>query len=192
MTRYGLLAGMAPTALMALVASCASAGDATPDARPIADAPRADAPPADAPVDMCPSAATCGTATMLGSVSGDTGNQTLTAMGHQAAWLRVRLTEDYNDVDGVAMSVSAKLTSPAGVDFDVFVYLNEGNDVVECSTTTGTTTTAGNVNTTRAVWGEGTFSNGSPDDRWVSIEIRPISGVCAPAAMWQLEVVGNT
>ncbi len=193
--RNRALAGVAPAALLALVASCASAGEVTPDARPPADGPRTpEGPPIDAPpVNVCPSALTCQAPTMLGSVSGDTGNQMLTAMGHQSAWFRVRITEDYSDVDGVALSLTARLTSPPGVDFDVFVYLNQGNDAVECSTTSGTTTTSGNVNQTRAVWGEtGPFSNGSADDRWVSIEVRPISGTCSPSATWQLVVEGNT
>lgn len=193
--RNRALPGVAPAALLALVASCASAGEVTPDARPPADGPRAaDAPPIDAPpVNVCPSALTCQAPTMLGSVSGDTGNQMLTAMGHQSAWFRVRVTEDHSAVGGVALSMTARLTSPPGVDFDVFVYLNASSDAVECSTTTGMPMTNGNVNQVYALWGElGPFSNGSDDDRWVSIEVRPVSGTCSPSATWQLVVEGNT
>lgn len=189
MSRYPALAGLA------LLASCASAGDGTGsgpvDARVTADAPRPIDAAIDAPVNMCPSSATCATAMTLGAISGDTGNMKLTAMGYQSAWLRVRVTEDDSDILGNSMRASAKLTSPAGIDFDVFVYLNAGSDVIECSTTVGTTTTNGTVNQVRAEWGETTISNGSSDSRNVSIEIRPISGACAPGQMWQLEVEGN-
>ena len=194
--RNRALAGMAPAALMAwmaLVASCASAGEVTPDARPPADGPRApDAPPDAPPVNVCPSGVTCQTAMQLGSVSGDTQNQKLTAMGHQSAWFRVRVTEDYNNIFyGRTLRAAAKLTSPPGVDFDVFVYVNTGSDAIECSASVGAKTTNGNLEQTRAEWGEGGGPNGNDDDRWMSIEVRPISGTCAPGAMWQLEVEGN-
>jgi hypothetical protein len=183
---------MAPMAVMAFVASCASAGEGTSDARPAADGPGADAP-IDAPtVNMCPSAATCADATMLGSISGDTENQKLTAMGHQSAWFRVRVTEDYNNIIyGRTLRTAAKLTSPPGVDFDVFVYVNLGSDAIECSASIGAKTTNGNVEQTRTEWGEMNGPNGSDDDRWMSIEVRPVFGACAPDAMWQLEIEGN-
>jgi hypothetical protein len=145
----------------------------------------------DAFASECPSTDTCAAAMLLGSVSGDTGNQKLTATGYRAAWYRVRVTEDNSSIAGVTLRVAAKLTSPAAVDFDVFVYVNEGSDVIECSTTTGTTSTSGNVDTVKAEWGEGTISNGNADDRNVSIEVRPKSGQCMPPYTWQLEIEGN-
>jgi len=179
---------------LTLLASCATAGGVDPgldgstiDARTGFDA----APAVDAVSSVCPSAATCPTAMMLGSVSGDTANMKLSAMGHQSAWFRVRVTEDDSDVIGLTLRAAAKLTSPATVDFDVFVYVNTGSNVVECSTTVGTTTTTGTVNETRAEWGEGTIANGSDDGRDVSIEVRPISGTCAVGQTWQLEIEGN-
>ncbi len=187
MSRYVTLAGLA------LIASCASAGNEGPADAPGADArPSIDAAiPIDAPMNVCPSAATCPAAMMLGQVSGDTANQRLTASGYQSAWFRVRVTEDDNDFPGLTLRAAAKLTSPPGVDFDVFVYVNAGSDVTECTTTTGTTTTNGALNEVRAEWGEGAVPNGSSDSRNVSIEVRPISGTCAPNLMWQLEVEGN-
>jgi len=124
---------------------------------------------------------------MLGSIGGDTGSDKLTAMGHQSAWFRVRVTED--SINSIPLRLSAKLTSPAAVDFDVFLYVNVGTDAVECTTRVGTTTTSGSVDTTRAVWGDTGFSG---DDRYVSIEVRPVSGTCATSQTWQLEIIGNT
>jgi hypothetical protein len=177
------------------MASCAAAGDGLGDP-PAVDEPRAPdaAIPTDAPmppVDMCPSADTCQAAMMLGTVSGDTDSATLTASGYRSAWFRVRVTEDYSGLPGYKLRVAAKLTSPAAVDFDVFVYINTGSDVVECSTKVGNTTASGTVNETRTEWGEGSSSNGINDSRSVSIEVRPISGTCAPNQMWQLAVEGN-
>ena len=186
------MAAAAAAAAVALVASCASAGEVFPDARPVADGPGADAPIDGPSVDMCPSAATCAAATMLGSISGDTGNQKLTAMGFQSAWFRVRVTEDYNNIlYGRTLRAAAKLTSPPGVAFDVVVYVNTGSDVIECAATTGTKIVTGDVTQARAQWGETGGPNGVDDDRWMSIEVRPLSTACAPGAVWQLEVEGN-
>lgn len=89
---------------------------------------------------------------MLGSVSGDSNNQKLTASGYQSAWYRVRVTEDDDAIGGVTLRVAAKLTSPASPMFDVLVYVNTGSDVFECATTTGTISTNG---TTKQVRVEG-------------------------------------
>jgi hypothetical protein len=176
---------------LALMTACASAGSGEGDQG--IDAPR----PGDAriidtpPPDLCPSMQTCQTAMVLGQVSGDAASPLLTAMGYQSAWFRVRVSEDVGGLDGAKLRATAKLTSPAAVDFDVFVYVNIGSDMIECTTKVGTTTTAGTVNEVKAAWGEGTFSNGEDDDRWMSIEIRPVSGTCAPNQTWQLQVQGN-
>ncbi len=187
---------------MFLVA-CASAGAGAgpgepdpPDASLPADAPQPpeDAPelPPDAPPqNLCASTATCQTAITLGQVSGDTGNIHFTTMGHQSAWFRVRVTEDDSEVFGLSMRFGATLTSPATNDYDVFVYVNAGSDVVECTTTTGTTTTNGTVNQNHAEWGEGTISNGNDDGRTVSIEVRPIGTNCVATQPWTLDVEGN-
>src|SRR3954471_5816730 len=115
------------------------------------DAPSSQMPDAampDAPSgSVCASAQTCTGAMMLGSVSGDTGNAKLTASGYQSAWYRVRVTEDDSDVFGLTLRVGANLTSPSGAQFDVFVYLNTGSDVVQCTTTVGSSTTSGSTKT---------------------------------------------
>jgi hypothetical protein len=179
--------------LFGCLTACATAGTAPPEQQPAPDAPKlVDAPPPiDAAVSDCASAATCQAAMPLGTVSGDTGNMKLSAMGHQAAWFRVRVTEDDSEPFGLTLRVAAKLTSPASANYDVFVFLNEGADVVECALSAGSATSAGNVDENRAEWGEGSVANGSNDGRDVSIEVRPISGACDASAPWQLEVEGN-
>lgn len=142
-------------------------------------------------MNLCPSAMTCASAMMLGTVSGDTGNGRLTATGHQSAWFRVRVTEDFSDFPGLALRVASKVTSPPGVQFDTFVYVNAGADQVECATTTGTKSNMGAVTQVRAEWGESTVPNGGDDSRDVSIEVRPVGTNCTPAQQWQLEIEGN-
>jgi hypothetical protein len=187
-------------ALAALASACASAGKDAPggvDAAPRPDAPHTtgpDAAPAiDAPAGgLCASSATCPTALDLGSVGGDTGNTTVTATGYLAAWYHVRVTEDDSGVFGVPMAVTLQLTSPASEQYDLVVYVNTGSDAVECTTPSGSATTAGTTESTHLDWGEsGAFSNGSDDSRTVSIEIRPKPGTCAAAQPWQLTATGD-
>jgi len=179
-------------ASLALMTACAAAGSGEDiHGKPDAPKPPVDARPLDAFVDLCPTMQTCQTAMTLGQISGDTGGQMLTAMGHQAAWFRVRVTEDDNSLDGRKLRALVRLTSPSAVDFDVFTYVDEDNDNVECTTKVGTTTTNGTVNEVKPQWGEGGVPNGSSDTRWLSIEVRPISGTCTTSQTWQLLVHGN-
>jgi hypothetical protein len=153
---------------------------------PVDSAP-GDAPPADAGSPAtCQSSDACATAKTLGTVSGDTGNQTLTASGTRAAWLRVRVTEDASPSDG-SMRVLAKLTPPAGEDFDVFVYVDPDMDTPACPSGTGTVTTSGPGKQVPASWRD-LFYDAS---RNVSIEVRPRSASCSPTAKWQLVIEGN-
>ncbi len=141
---------------------------------------------------VCATAATCQTAIDLGSVSGDTGAAMRTASGYQSAWYKVRVTEDDSGVFGIKLSATIRLTSPAASNYDVFVYVNTGSDVVECTTPSGTLTTTGTTDSTYIIWGEGSVSNGSDDGRTVSIEVRPIAGACDASQPWQLAVTGDT
>jgi hypothetical protein len=169
---------------------CSVSGGLTSDGGvpvpPPVDSAPPDAPPDDAGTTTCQSSDVCTTAKTLGTVSGDVGNQTLTAQGSRAAWFRVRVTEDLTFSDG-SMQILAKLTPPAGEDFDVRVYVGADANAVECTQTTGTETTSGNVKQVPAAWQDFT------DDasRNVSIEIRPRSASCSPTAKWQLEIDGN-
>ena len=181
------------------VAGCAVAGKSEPahlDAAPARDAPaaRADAPRMiDAPVQsQCTSSATCAAAMSLGSVSGDTGNASVQGSGFQAGWFSVRVTEDDSSAFGAPMNLTVQLTSPAGENFDLFLYVNTGSDVVECTNVSASSTNTGTSDTAHLTWGEtGTFANGADDSRTVSIEVRPVSGTCAPGSTYQLTVTGD-
>jgi hypothetical protein len=166
----------------------------TPDAPPGPPDANVPPPPPDASTGVpCSTGAVCSGATTLPNISGDTGAQKQIAQGFQSAWFKLRVTENDSGISPIYMSAEVKLTSPVGTDFDVFAYLNAGSDVTqECSIVEGTKTTNGNVETVLLKWGEmGIFSNGSSDDRTLSIEVRPASGTCSAGQVWQLEVTGN-
>jgi len=184
-------------ALAALAACATASGSDEPDASSIIHPTDAsiDAPPGTpdgAPDAMtgapCSTGAVCSGASSLGSIRGDNGADVQTAQGYQSAWYRLNVLEDSNG--SVPVRVQARLTSPAAADFDVFVYVNVGGDTTtqECTTTLGTKNSAGNVRTVKAEWGD-VF--GSDESRVVSIEVRPVSGVCSVGEVWHLEVSGN-
>jgi len=180
-----------------LLGACAEATTATSQSAidapvtPIDSPKLIDAAP-DAPASMCPSSATCAAATDLGSVSGDTGADTKTASGYQSAWYRVRVTEDDSSVFGVALRLTVRLTSPPGTNYDLYLYVNEGSDVIECTTLKGSSTATGTADSSSISWGEGTVANGADDSRSVSIEVRPVSGPCTASQPYQLLVLGDT
>lgn len=173
---------------------CASGGLAPDAGAPISTPPPIpidSAPPDGAPGDgggaaTCQSSDACTTAKALGTVSGDIASPTLTASGTRAAWFRVRATEDADPSDG-SMRVLAKLTPPAGEDFDVFVYVNPDADTVACPGAAGTVTTSGPGKQVPVSWRD--FFNDA--SRNVSIEVRPRSSSCSPTAKWQLVIQGN-
>ena len=185
---------------LAVLGACAQASapgsGLPPDASGKVDAPRSidsSLPTADAPAaDMCASAATCTAAVNLGGVSGDTGEDMLMASGYQAAWYSVRVTENDSGVFGVPQELLTELTSPASEMYDLFVYVNTGSDVIDCTSATGSIMVSGTTESSSLTWGEtGTFSNGNDDSRTVSIQIVPKAGTCSPASPWQLVVYGD-
>ncbi len=138
--------------------------------------------------------ASCQQATSAGTVSGDTGGQSVYLTGSAPRWVQVRVTEDNSSAIGQKLKVTATLNSPAGENFDLYVYLNEKSDVaLECSALAGSSTNgAGATDTVTKSWGEGALANGSDDSRNVSIEVRAAAGTtCNPNNTWTLTVKGN-
>jgi hypothetical protein len=139
----------------------------------------------------CASTNTCTGATNLGTVSGDTGSDVVSAQGHTSQWFTVRVTEDDSDLTGVELWLTATLTSPAGSNYDLYVYV-PGSDTLECSAVSYQSTSSGTSDTATAKFGEsGLFSNGSDDDRTVTVEVRHVSGTCDPTKKWTLSLAGN-
>jgi len=176
------------------LAACATAGSSqdspidAPVSHAVDGAPATDAATSS---ETCTTTQTCQAAVILGTVSGDSGSQMVTTSGYQAAWVKVRVTEDNGSIGGQKLKVTATLTSPAAAAFDVLVYVNPDNDVIECASPTGTPTTNGNVETLSVKWGEGAVGNSDDDSRTVAIEVRPKSTSCSPAQTWQLVVKGD-
>lgn len=192
--RFLLLAGAAlPGTLGCATAEVQGAGDGgTADASLAIDAgPTVDAKPVDAAI-QCPAANTCESAMNLGSLSGDVGADEITANGDQPAWYTVRVTENYEDVGGRRLSLRATLTSPPGANYDLYLYVNDNVDQVECAGPDASSTLgADQVDTATVSWGEGTLANGADDGRTVTVEVRHTSGPCSSGQTWSLDLRGN-
>ena len=139
----------------------------------------------------CTSPNTCSAAVNLGEVSGDKGADVKTAQGHTSQWFTVRVTEDDSDIVGVELGMTATLTSPPGTNYDLYIYV-PGSDTLECSAVSHQSTSSSATDTATARFGEGgVLSNGSSDDRTVTVEVRHVSGTCDATKKWTLKVEGN-
>jgi hypothetical protein len=150
-------------------------------------------PPPDAGFSCAPPT-DCTRATDLGAISGDTAGPGVSATGSTSRWLSVLVREDDMGILGVPLTVTATLTPPAGVNFDLFLYMDAAGTpqtrVCNGAPVASSTKTSG-VDMATHAWGEQITSNNGDDTRIVSIEVRFVSGLCAPAATWSLTVTGH-
>lgn len=142
------------------------------------------------PPPSCKPTNTCLAATSLAAASGDTGSVVRNATGERSEWLMIRITEDDNSVIGTKLKAKVDLTSAAGSNYDLYVYL-PGSDVRECAAYTKQSASTGATDSVSVDWGEGTVANGDDDGRTLSIEVRHASGACDASHKWTLKVSGN-
>ncbi|MBX3224263.1 MAG: hypothetical protein KF795_27355 [Labilithrix sp.] len=169
----------------------ADAGKTGTDAGTDSGTPPPPPPPPPPTGGSCASPNVCAAATHLGSVSGDTGADVKSAQGHTSQWFTVRVTENDSGLAGVQLWMTASLTSPPGTNYDLYVYV-PATDTLECSAVSYQSTSSSATDSVTAKFGEsGLFSNGSDDDRTVTVEVRHVSGTCDSANKWTLNLYGN-
>jgi hypothetical protein len=135
---------------------------------------------------------TCQTARNIGAVRGDEGSDTVQTEGYSSEWLRVRVNEADESLIGKKLKVTITLQPANQSNFDLFVFVNEGSDAVECTTVSGSSMkTLSQTDVVTLSWGESAVPNGKDDDRWVSIEVRHMTGTCDTTKAWTLTVKGN-
>lgn len=143
---------------------------------------------------QCTAPNTCVGGITMTPVSGDKNADTSTQTGSTSRWLKIRVSEDDSSIVGESMKLKLTLTSPPGTNFDMRVFLAGDGSGQKCPPEGAdrTTNTVAGADVTSIEWGEmGITSNGSDDDRTVSVEIVHVSGTCTTGQNWTLLAEGN-
>jgi hypothetical protein len=131
----------------------------------------------------CAAVSPCSAATDMGDMSGDTNADVKATDGSTSQWIRVHLTEnDHALFSAKDVKALATLTSPPGTTFELYTYVASSDGPVECSAVTGT------GNTYNLSMND---NKGSSDSRWVTYEVRHVSGPCDATKKWTLKIEGN-
>jgi hypothetical protein len=129
----------------------------------------------------------CSGSETMSAIAGDKGNDTRIVKGTTSKWFKVQVNEAVSSIISFPqLSYTATLASPAGMDFDLFEY-DGTTSVPSCG---GNPKHAmGNPESVSDVWGD---TLNSDDTRWITLEVRYISGEVCPANQWTLTVAGHT
>lgn len=129
----------------------------------------------------------CSGSETMSAIAGDKGNDTRIVKGTTSKWFKVQVNEVVSSIISFPqLSYTATLASPAGMDFDLFEYDGTAS-VPSCA---GNPKHAmGNPESVSDVWGD---TLNSDDTRWITLEVRYISGEVCPANPWTLTVAGHT
>jgi hypothetical protein len=146
-------------------------------------------PPPDAGSDggggggACDATTSCLTNVAMGTVRGDIGTDVVQASGKTSEWLRVTVAEGDSSIFAADLKFTATLTSPPGMDFNLFVYQSPCNSGLY-----GQSTNTSAIDTVTGGWGD---ILGSDETRTVILEVRYASGGTCGGPSWALEVDGN-
>lgn len=140
----------------------------------------------------CASPNACLGAIMMTDVSGDKGADVSSSTGSTSRWMKIRVSENDSGIFSSRMKLKLTLSSPPGTNFDMRVYLAGDGSSQKCTGPDQTTNATTGADVTSVEWGEsGTFSNGSDDDRTVTVEVFNVSGTCTSTQNWTLIAEGN-
>lgn len=127
----------------------------------------------------------CTASEMLSDIDGDQNSDTRTVKGTTSKWFKVLVNEAVSSIFNDPISYTATLATPPGMDFDLFEY-------------DGTTSTPSCMGNPKHATGDPesvseTWSDSnSSDDKWLTLEVRYISGNMCPSDPWTLTVKGHT
>jgi hypothetical protein len=141
----------------------------------------------------CTTAALCSSTTIKTTISGDNPGNTIALYGTTSQWIKIRVTENDDGgflSNGVPLRIALTLTSPAGSNFDLFLYSAKP---LQCTTPSFSSTklTSDSIATQ---WGESETSfgdNNSDDSRDIIAEVRYVGGTCPTVGNWKLSMIGD-
>lgn len=131
----------------------------------------------------------CATAEGLPAVSGDEGG-TATASGTGSKWLKVQIQETDSSIFASDLSYMVSLTSPPGMDYDLYVKQGPEDGNPDCGATAQKGVLGAGSESVSADWNDDQGIGGEDDSLWLSIEVRHVSGDDCNAK-WSLTVIGN-
>ena len=132
---------------------------------------------------------TCAGAEQLPSVSGDEGG-TASASGTGSKWFKVQVQETSSSIFEEDLAYAVTLTSPAGMDYDLYVRQGPQDGSPDCNAAEKKGTLSGTTETVSDGWDDDQGIGGEDDDVWLSVEVRHVSGDDCDAK-WSLTVKGN-
>lgn len=130
----------------------------------------------------------CGGAEQLPAVSGDEGGAA-NASGSGSKWFKVHVEETSSSVFEEDLSYSVTLTSPAGMDYDLYVRQGPQDGNQDCNSAEKKGTLSGGSESVSDGWDDDQGLGGEDDSVWLSIEVRHLSGDDCDAK-WSLSVKG--
>ena len=130
---------------------------------------------------------TCPTSDTLSAVDGDQNNDTRTVKGITSKWFKVLVNEAVSSlISYPQLSYTATLATPPGMDFDLFEY---DGSVSTPSCSGSPKHASGSPESVTDTWGDTLTVD---DTRWLTLEVRYISGEMCPSDPWTLTVKGHT
>lgn len=131
----------------------------------------------------------CSNADQLPDVSGDEGG-TATASGSTSKWFKIHVTETDSSIFASDLSYRVTLSSPPGMDYDVYVKEGPQDGNPDCGATAVKGTPGAGGEQVSASWNDDQGLGGEDDSLWLCIEVQYVSGSDCNA-QWNLTVVGN-
>jgi hypothetical protein len=132
---------------------------------------------------------TCATAEQLADVSGDEGD-TVAVAGAGSKWFKVHVKETDSSVFETDLSYKVSLSSPAGMDYDLFVKQGPQDGSPNCGAAEVKGSPSGSAESVSQSWDDDQGIGGEDDSLWLNIEVRYVSGDDCDAK-WTLTVVGD-
>lgn len=131
----------------------------------------------------------CGSAEQLANISGDEGG-TQSASGNTSKWFKVRIKETDDAISESDLSYKVSLTSPPGMDYDLYVRQGPQDGDPNCNAAEKKGMLSGGSEVVTASWDDDQGIGGEDDSLWLSIEVRHVSGDDCNAK-WNLVVIGD-
>lgn len=130
----------------------------------------------------------CQAADDIGSVAGDDGGS-VNDTGAGSRWVKAHVTEEDGSIFESDLSYTVSLSAAGAVEYDLFVHRGPDDGGPDCNAAPMQGAGSG-TKTVHEGWDDSQGIGGEDNSRWLSIEVRWVSGDCT--LPWTLTVDGGT